>query len=73
MKEFTISCKQCGKPFTLRLVPKVAQLFEDTGRSTGSELTGTCPPCKATNPDPFTRMLMNAGITTITDEVKEDA
>jgi hypothetical protein len=71
-EEFTMNCKRCSKPFTLVLAEKMAQAMEKIRRS-GSEPVGTCPACKATNPDPFTRMMMDAGITTLTDSVKEDA
>jgi hypothetical protein len=71
-QDFKLTCKRCSKEFTLRLLPKMIQAMEEI-RRLGSEPTGTCPACKATNPDPFTKMIMDAGITTMTDMVKEDA
>jgi hypothetical protein len=71
-QDFKLTCKRCGKEFTLRLQPKMIQAMQEI-RRLGSEPTGTCPACKATNPDPFTKMIMDAGITTMTDMVKDDA
>ena len=42
-------------------------------REQGTERVGTCPACKIENPDPLTKLLRDAGITTVTDMVREDA
>lgn len=71
-QEVKITCKRCGKEFTLVLPARIAEAMEDIRRE-GTEPVGTCPPCKIENPDPIVKLLRDAGIVCLTDEVKADA
>jgi hypothetical protein len=47
-------------------------VLEKMLREKGAEPVGTCPRCKAENPDTLVKMMRDAGITTLSD-MGEDA